>query len=638
MKPLLSICVPTYNRASPLESAIHNLLPQLDKHGSAIEIIICDNASTDETPQVIERLCVGTAVRTYRNGENLGFYGNLFRLTNELAQGEFCWVLGDDDLLRPDSVERILEILRNNPEVDYVFANTTMLKHVERFNNSQPLHAEDFPRLQPLKSNDLSDYEVERWEELIDPKYDEVFLGAIMVSVFRLARWQDALNSLAVDPEQNHRLNYFNTEILAKAFLGRKAYYLGYPCTIAFSGEQPWVTLTQILLLELLQEMLDNYIKLGVPVDQIERCRTVVLSHSAEAVQAMLTQKNIPQQDQFSWTRFLWRNRRQGKHLWNLLKSAIEPVPPLFDDKLQDYSLAPHQYIDFNTNLPLVSVIAISTDSLPDLTAGLESVLKQTYANIEVFAIGGSSLLDTRVIPIPSVEEALEVANGKYIAFITDNATWKPEKLAVQVSLLELYPEVGVCYSSYDYIDNKTDGSAYISTNQYGGRCYYHLLHTENFPPEATLLLRRAITEKIDGIRPELGGLAIIELMLQILRQASIAMTSQPLSQLKGAQGLNAADYLLFWKTLIDSDEKLSWRFRRKKLKAAYRLAARELYDQWPDLTHGDVYAVVLASIMHTPSSFLHPEILGLLVRTLFPRKLYNWLRPVWRRLLRVED
>jgi glycosyltransferase involved in cell wall biosynthesis len=52
MKPKLSICIPTYNRAQTLRETIDSILPQILGNFN-IEILISDNASTDDTPSIV---------------------------------------------------------------------------------------------------------------------------------------------------------------------------------------------------------------------------------------------------------------------------------------------------------------------------------------------------------------------------------------------------------------------------------------------------------------------------------------------------------------------------------------------------------------------------------------------------------
>jgi glycosyltransferase involved in cell wall biosynthesis len=118
-RPLLSICIPTYNRASMLEVTLENILGQTGGH-SEVEVVVSDNASTDHTQEVLARhpgLVVDRLERT------AGIVSNIGHAVCHLAQGEYIWLLGDDDLVLAGAVERILAFLRVNPDLGYVYLN-----------------------------------------------------------------------------------------------------------------------------------------------------------------------------------------------------------------------------------------------------------------------------------------------------------------------------------------------------------------------------------------------------------------------------------------------------------------------------------------------------------------------------------
>jgi glycosyltransferase involved in cell wall biosynthesis len=52
MRPTLSICIPTYNRADILDHCLTELAPLKDC-GKSVEIVLSDNGSTDHTPEVV---------------------------------------------------------------------------------------------------------------------------------------------------------------------------------------------------------------------------------------------------------------------------------------------------------------------------------------------------------------------------------------------------------------------------------------------------------------------------------------------------------------------------------------------------------------------------------------------------------
>jgi abequosyltransferase len=121
-KPLLTIAVPTYNRASSLRRSLLALVKQVDAlegGWDAIEVIVSDNCSTDDTPAVVELVKDRPRVRHFRNQENLGMEGNFISCFDK-AQGKYVWTFSDDDLLVDDALPKIVQLLRDTP-VDLVY-------------------------------------------------------------------------------------------------------------------------------------------------------------------------------------------------------------------------------------------------------------------------------------------------------------------------------------------------------------------------------------------------------------------------------------------------------------------------------------------------------------------------------------
>lgn len=107
----LSICIPTYNRASFLEQAIESIFNQVDeKIKNRIEICISDNASKDDTMEIVYKYKKNAIVPIIysRNEENIGPDRNFLKVIG-LAQGDYCWFLGDDDVLTRGSISRIFK-------------------------------------------------------------------------------------------------------------------------------------------------------------------------------------------------------------------------------------------------------------------------------------------------------------------------------------------------------------------------------------------------------------------------------------------------------------------------------------------------------------------------------------------------
>lgn len=114
-KPILSICIPTWNRAKYLALSLESFIEQLSEvDNSELELYVSDNCSDDDTPRVVEDYIIKGLPITYnRNETNLGAAGNFIRCMN-WASGKYILLLGDDDILKPGSVKLILDLLRGN--------------------------------------------------------------------------------------------------------------------------------------------------------------------------------------------------------------------------------------------------------------------------------------------------------------------------------------------------------------------------------------------------------------------------------------------------------------------------------------------------------------------------------------------
>ena len=114
--PLVSIVVPAYNAGRFLGDALASLVAQSHE---VIEVVVCDDASTDRTPEI----ACGTGddrVRYLRNEHTLGGYGAMNRGVCA-SRGEFVAVYHADDLYDSTIVERELAFLLEHDDVGAVF-------------------------------------------------------------------------------------------------------------------------------------------------------------------------------------------------------------------------------------------------------------------------------------------------------------------------------------------------------------------------------------------------------------------------------------------------------------------------------------------------------------------------------------
>ena len=110
----VSICVPTYNRAKMLRQCLEHLSQFQDPD---FELIIGDNASSDDTPEVVDSLRSRFRHLTYlRHDENIGFARNMDALLRR-ATRPFLYILNDDDLVFEGALGLASSVLRGSPQV-----------------------------------------------------------------------------------------------------------------------------------------------------------------------------------------------------------------------------------------------------------------------------------------------------------------------------------------------------------------------------------------------------------------------------------------------------------------------------------------------------------------------------------------
>ena len=121
MRPKISICIPAYNRPEELGQLLQTAV---DQDYGDYEIVVCEDCS----PKAAEILAVvngyiarypDKTIRFFQNEENLGYDGNLRRLLAKAA-GDFCFFMGDDDLICPGAIRRVAEIIERHEDLGVI--------------------------------------------------------------------------------------------------------------------------------------------------------------------------------------------------------------------------------------------------------------------------------------------------------------------------------------------------------------------------------------------------------------------------------------------------------------------------------------------------------------------------------------
>ncbi len=125
--PIISLCIPTYNRSRLLKEALDAIVFQIEdgKFWDVVELVICDNASTDDTQAVLSAFLnehPDLIFTTHLQDSNLGPDGNIYTALRK-AKGRWAWVLSDDDILLPGSLKSLIQMLTEFKDTPVVCVN-----------------------------------------------------------------------------------------------------------------------------------------------------------------------------------------------------------------------------------------------------------------------------------------------------------------------------------------------------------------------------------------------------------------------------------------------------------------------------------------------------------------------------------
>ncbi len=114
IKTTFSICIPNYNYAQYIRETIQSVLDQTYQN---FEIIVADNASTDNSVEVVQSF-QDKRIRLIQNRYNIGFAPNLQQATRE-AKNDFMILLSSDDRMMPKALEVYADVVAMRGEESY---------------------------------------------------------------------------------------------------------------------------------------------------------------------------------------------------------------------------------------------------------------------------------------------------------------------------------------------------------------------------------------------------------------------------------------------------------------------------------------------------------------------------------------
>src|SRR5450631_1378229 len=198
---------------------------------------------------------------------------------------------------------------------------------------------------------------------------------------------------------------------------------------------------------------------------------------------------------------------------------------------------------------PMVTVVVPTYNRAQLLGETMESILTQDFDDLELVVVSDgctdnteavvSSFVDSRVRLIkqensggPARPRNAGVANatGKYVAFCDDDDLWMPQKLRMQVALMEKRPDAGLCFTRGITIG---DGDFFARRSLKRGVDHNHfrVLLYGNYIANSSVLVRKKVLEEVGQFNTEkfLQGAEDYDMWLRIAHRHPLARLNEPL-------------------------------------------------------------------------------------------------------------
>lgn len=117
-QPLLTVSIPTWNRALLVKDLLQQVCDEIVQHNlqDEVDVVVSNNASTDNTDEVVNAFLSRYSFIQYnRNTTNTGAKSNVLK-SMELATGKYVLFMGDDDRMKPNVLPRIITLLKKYPD------------------------------------------------------------------------------------------------------------------------------------------------------------------------------------------------------------------------------------------------------------------------------------------------------------------------------------------------------------------------------------------------------------------------------------------------------------------------------------------------------------------------------------------
>jgi len=180
-----------------------------------------------------------------------------------------------------------------------------------------------------------------------------------------------------------------------------------------------------------------------------------------------------------------------------------------------------------------VSVIIPTYNSAQYVTDAVNSVLNQSFGDLEVLVIDDGSTDDTETVmshytaPVRYIRQqnggvavarnrGISESRGRYVAFLDADDTWLPDKLERQIAALRAHPDDRVCYTAFTLVTSDLSPLGIVRSKRQGRALEDLLLRGNVVGSICTVLCERSLFEKTGGFDPALSQCADWEMWVRL--------------------------------------------------------------------------------------------------------------------------
>jgi glycosyltransferase involved in cell wall biosynthesis len=264
----LSICIPTFNRTECLNNCLNSISIAKKKYNFDFEVCISDNCSKQNIKVLIDRYSSSLDIKFNKNSSNLGLGVNILKAVS-LAKGEYVWILGNDDLLLPNTFFYLDKIFNENINVNFFYINSFHLDSSFVLAGQQPFNTKNLPNKMKKFSNYPKSFQ-SNFFDLVNYNVSFDFMLGMFLVIFKKKNWDKNLfriNQNHIEDKRKYS-TFDNTAphiiIWSSGFRNSRAYFQSEPLSVNTHGVREWVDLYPFVEGIRIPEVLDYYRSAGL--------------------------------------------------------------------------------------------------------------------------------------------------------------------------------------------------------------------------------------------------------------------------------------------------------------------------------------------------------------------------------------